>query len=106
MRQTSINPAMRAELAARYESGATIGDLAAWSGAHRQTVVRHLVRAGIELRRLGLTGKQAQIASDMYLDGFTLVEVAAELEVAASTVRRCLHGQGVSLRPAARRRIE
>jgi hypothetical protein len=41
----------------------------------------------------------------MHQGGLTLVEIAAELEVAASTVRRCLHGQGVALRPAARRRI-
>ena len=35
----------------------------------------------------------------------TLVEIAARLEVAASTVRRSLHGQGVVLRPPGRRRI-
>lgn len=104
-RQTSITPALRAELAARYEAGATIRELAAWSGAHRQTVVRHLARAGVELRRLGLTGEQAQNARDLYVEGSTLVEIAARLSVAASTIRSCLLRQGVRLRTAARRRI-
>jgi DNA-directed RNA polymerase specialized sigma24 family protein len=56
-RQTSITPTLRAELIARYEAGATIRELAAWSGAHRQTVVRHLARAEIKLRRLGPTAE-------------------------------------------------
>jgi hypothetical protein len=34
-RQTSITPTLCAELAVRYEAGATIRELAAWSGAHR-----------------------------------------------------------------------
>lgn len=70
-----------------------------------RAVVRHLVGGGVELRRLGLTGEQARTVSDMYLEGLTLVEIAARLEVAASTVRRSLHGQGVVLRPPGRRRI-
>lgn len=104
-RQTSIGPALRAELAARYEAGATIRELAAWSGAHRQTIVRHLVRAGVEPRRSGLTDKQPEVVRQLYSEGLTLVEIAIQLEVAASTVGRCLRRQGVALRPAARRRV-
>jgi hypothetical protein len=78
-RQTSITPTLRAELVARYEAGATIRELAAWSGAHRQTVVRHLVRAGIESRNQGLTCEQAKVAAGLYLDGLTLVEIASRL---------------------------
>ncbi len=40
-----------------FRSASIDRDLAAWSGAHRQTVVRRLVRAGVELRRVGLTRK-------------------------------------------------
>lgn len=104
-RQTSITPALRAELMARYEAGATIRQLAAWSGAHRQTIVRHLVRAGVELRRGGLTDQQSELVRQLYSDGLTLVEIGARLGVAASTVARCLRRQGVVLRPAARRRV-
>jgi DNA-directed RNA polymerase specialized sigma24 family protein len=48
----------------------------------------------VELRRLGLTGELARGASDRYVEGLTLVEIAAELGVAASTIRRSLLGQG------------
>jgi predicted transcriptional regulator len=96
---------MRDELAARYQAGATIRELAAWSGAHRQTVVRHVLRGGVELRRSGLSSEQARLASDLDLEGLTLVEIAGELQVAARTVRRSLHGHGVTLRPPRRRRI-
>jgi predicted transcriptional regulator len=87
--QTSITPALRAELAVRYEAGATIRELAVWSGAHRQTVVRHLVRKGVKLRRSGLTDEQAKAAERLYLEGMALVEIAAEFGVAASTIRSC-----------------
>lgn len=104
--QTSIAPALRAELATRYQTGATIRELAEWSGAHRETVVRHLVHAGTELRRGGLTAEQAQTARELYAEGFTLVEIAARLGVGASTVRRGLLRLGVILRPAGRRRLQ
>ena len=102
--QTSITPALRAELVARYEAGATIRELASWSGAHRQTIVRHLVRVGVELRRFGLDDDQTKAAVKLYRDGMTLAEIAAEFDVAASTVRSCLLRRKVALRPAARRR--
>lgn len=99
-RQTSITPALRAELAARYEAGSTIRELVVWCGAHRQTVVRHLVQAGIETRWMGLTDAQARSVPALYLDGLTLVEIAAQLGVAASTIRRRLLQQDVRFRPA------
>lgn len=104
-RQTSIGPELRAELAARYEAGATVRELASWSWAHRQTVVRHLIRAGVKLRDTGLSNEQDQIARSLYVDGLTLAEIADRLGVAASTIRSCLLRQEVRLRPAARRRI-
>jgi hypothetical protein len=39
------------------------------AGADRETVVRHLIRAGVQLRRLGLTEEQAMAAKRLYLDG-------------------------------------
>src|ERR1700737_1114125 len=42
-----------AKLATRSEAGATIRELAAWSGAHRQTVVRHLVQGRSRFARVG-----------------------------------------------------
>lgn len=96
---------MRAEMAARCEAGATIRELAAWSGAHRQTAIRHLVRAGLELRCRGLSVDEAEAVGRLYLEGRTLVEIASCYGVAASTIRTYLLRQGVFLRPAARRRM-
>lgn len=102
-RQTSITPELRVELAARYETGATIRELAAWSGAHRQTVVRHLVRAGAEFRQGGLTAEQSQKAEELYLGGVTLVEIADRYGVAASTIGSYLLRCGVAMHPPSRR---
>jgi hypothetical protein len=74
-----------------------------WSGARRETVVRHLVLAGIEFRRVGLTDEDSEKAQQLYLGGMTLAEIADSYGVAASTVRSCLLRQGVSMRPPARR---
>lgn len=104
-RQTSISPALRAELVARYEADATISELAVWTGAHRQTIVRHLVKGGVELRWSGLTGQRSEEAKRLYSEGLTLTEIAVCSGVAASTVGRCLRAHGVELRPAARRRV-
>lgn len=49
----------RQVLRQRLATGATLQELTVWSGAHRQTVVPHLVGAGVELRRRGLTQRQA-----------------------------------------------
>lgn len=73
--------------------------------AHPQTVVRHLVRAGVELRRLGLTDEQATAAVKSYREGMTVVEIGAGFDVAASAVRRYLLVRGVLLRPAGRWRL-
>jgi len=66
--------------------------------------MRHLVRAGVEFRRVGLSDEELVEAKQLYLDGLTLVEIATEYGVASSTVRSCLLRYGVLLRPAARRR--
>jgi DNA-binding transcriptional regulator LsrR (DeoR family) len=104
MRQTSVTPSQAAALADGYNAGATIAELAEDAGLHRQTVIRHLVRAGIELPRHGLTDEQARAAAELYVDGLTLVEVGARLGVSEGTIRTCLRRQGVARRPAGRRR--
>jgi Ni/Co efflux regulator RcnB len=103
--QTWIAPALRAKLAVRYEAGATVRKLVAWPGAHGETAVRHLVRAGVEFRRVGLTAEESAKATRMYLDGLTRVEIAASYDVAASTIHSCLLRQGVSMRPPSRRHV-
>ena len=69
-------------------------------------MIRHLVRAGIELSRRGLTDEQVQIAAELYVDGLTLAEVGERLGVSEGTIWTCLRRQGVARRPARRRRAQ
>ena len=53
-RQASpLSPAQVRSLVARYQAGATVGELAAELSAHRRTVSRHRTRARIQRRRRG-----------------------------------------------------
>ena len=69
-------------------------------------MIRHLVRAGFELSRRGLTDEQVQIAAELYVDGLTLAEVGERLGVSEGTIWTCLRRQGVARRPARRRRAQ
>lgn len=93
-RQTSLTPAEVETLASRYAEGATVAELASTCGAHRETVSRHLQRAGVRMRRRGLSSVQAEAAKQLYLNGLTLLEIESQLGAAAQ------HHQA----PSARRR--
>lgn len=54
---------------------------------------------------MGLTDEESEKATQLYRDGLTLAEIAAQYGVAASTVWSCLLRQGLQLRPAARCRV-
>lgn len=72
---------------------ATIRELAAWSGEHRRTVVRHLVRAGVELRCFGLTDEQARTAVKLYRDGLRWPKSpASSMWLPARFARACCVG--------------
>ena len=47
-----------AQLVAEYQAGADMKDLATRWGVHRTTVAGHLRRAGVDLRRQGLSDEQ------------------------------------------------
>lgn len=99
MRKTSFTPELRTELAARYEAGETIKALAASYGVGKETIMRHLVRAGVQTRRRGLTDEQASEAKRLYEDGATIAAIATKLGAAFSTVQSSLVRQGVAMRP-------
>lgn len=81
-----------------YEAGATINVVAAEFGVNRETVMRHLHRAGAKLRRQGLDEAGVARARELYLSGETLAKVGAALGVAPGTVGRYLRANGVVLR--------
>lgn len=60
--------------------------------------MRHLVAAGVQMRRRGLTGEQVEEAKQLYEKGLTIAEVAAQVESAFSIVRSALVAQGCEMR--------
>lgn len=52
--RNSVTPETAARMVALYEAGASTRQVAAEVGMHRQTVMRHLRRAGVTRYRVGL----------------------------------------------------
>lgn len=92
-------------MVAAYRRGVPVEELAASFGVNRTTVLRHVRRHGVPKRdRRTLRGADLDRAIGLYGAGRSADWIAAELEVAASTVRRALKDAGVSLRPGGRPR--
>jgi len=90
-----------AAVAAEYEHGRSLEDLAREFGVHRRTVADHLERLGIA-RRVNLpklTPTDIERAVSQYQAGDSLATVGKTLNVDASTVQRALKQAGVAIRP-------
>ncbi len=85
---------------ALHEAGASTRQVSAEVGMHRQTVMRHLRRAGVTRYRVGLDSAGAAQARRLYFEGHTLAEVGALLGVAPSTIGWYLKLDGISSRPS------
>ncbi|MGH9127471.1 MAG: helix-turn-helix domain-containing protein [Acidimicrobiales bacterium] len=80
-------------------------ELATSFRVNRTTVLGHVRRHGVPKRdRRALQGDEVDRAAQLYAGGQPADWVAAQLGVAASTVRRALKDAGVTLRPGGRRR--
>jgi DNA-binding CsgD family transcriptional regulator len=102
--QTFLRPAGAAALAADYEAGALVKDLAEKYGVHRSTVRAHLARRGQGRPKAEVLGPEAAAAAvGRYAAGSTLVEVAAGLGVGPRAVRRALADAGVGVRKPGQR---
>ncbi len=86
------------ELIRSYEAGQTIAALAMEYGVHPQTVSQHLKRAGVQLRRQGLTDEQKTEAERLYLTGRSLKQIAEVFACDAETIRQTLKSRGVRMR--------
>jgi DNA-binding MarR family transcriptional regulator len=87
-----------AELIARYQDGDTVYVLAERFKLHRQTVSGVLERHGIPRRYNKLTGKDLDLAVQLYTEGTSLDVVGERLGVEASTVSRALRKAEVTIR--------
>jgi DNA-directed RNA polymerase specialized sigma24 family protein len=95
-----LNPDEQAELVVLYQAGASMLELSRKFETHRNTVVAHLRRAGVEIRpQRKMTPRLLDRAKLLYADGHSLTEVGKQLDVEASTVGKALKHAGVKLRP-------
>lgn len=85
-------------LGTRYQSGATVYDLADEFQISRETVSRHLKAAGVQMRRRSLTPDQVEQAARLYADGLSLMDIGSQLHVHGSTVNLVLRRHGVTMR--------
>jgi DNA invertase Pin-like site-specific DNA recombinase len=88
--QRRLTKAQLTEMAARYEEGATVYELAAEFGCHRTTVAERLKKAGISMRGQSPTPEVIDSMVRLYASGLSLLEVGKQFGFSANTVRKCL----------------
>jgi DNA-binding transcriptional regulator LsrR (DeoR family) len=86
-----------AQLRVDYEAGKPARTIAEEYKVDRATMMRHLRKTGVTIRRQGLTEAQAEQAAVMYRSGMTQTQVAAKFGVSQKTVGRYLHLLGVQM---------
>jgi DNA-directed RNA polymerase specialized sigma24 family protein len=96
--QRRLSARQTAELVAEYQAGADMKELAVRWQAHRTTVAAHPRRAGVELRRQGLSEEQVDEAARLYGEGWSLQRLADRFGCDAETVRTYLRSTGTRLR--------
>lgn len=98
MVQTLLTDAQVSELVAAYVAGADTSELSERFGIHRRTVVAHLVRQSVPLRRRGLARQYVNEAARLYESGLSLSDIGLRFGASAGTVRRVLIAHGVTMR--------
>jgi DNA-binding transcriptional regulator LsrR (DeoR family) len=99
MHPTSYTSELVARLRADYEAGKAARAIAEEHKVDRATMMRHLRKAGVIIRRQGLSDAQAEQAAAMYRSGMTQAQIAAEFGVSQKTAGRYLHLVEVGIRP-------
>ena len=89
-RQRRLTKAQVVEMAARYQEGATVYELATEFGCHRATVSERLKKAGITMRLQSPTSEVIDSMVRLYASGLSHLEVGKQLGFCANTVRNCL----------------
>ncbi len=94
-----LEPALRKQIAAEYESGAATPSLCESYGLSKTGVLRVLRDEGVPLRRRPLTSDQVELATKMYEHGHPIAAIATRLDTSYNNVRQRLIKEGVPLRP-------
>jgi hypothetical protein len=87
-----------AELAASYEAGATVYELALRFKIHRVTVAQHLHRLGVKTRAPRLDESHIAEAARLYELGWSLARIGRRFQADPSTVWRALRARGIRMR--------
>lgn len=94
-----LDPAVIAEITAKYRDGATTPALCAEYSVSKGGLLKLLRDEGVQLRCQPLTAEQIEQASKMYLGGTSLAAIATHLDVSYNGVRQALIRAGVERRP-------
>ena len=97
-RQRRLTKAQVIEIAARYEEGATVYELAADFGCNRTTVAARLKKAGIVMRLQPSSKEVVHEMVRLYQSGLSLADVGFQVGTSAGTVLRYLSDHGVRTR--------
>ena len=89
-RQRWLTRAQVIEMAARYEEGATVYELAAEFGCNRTTVSARLKKVGIVMRLQSPGAAAIESMASLYQTGLSYVEIGRQLGYSAIIVRKYL----------------
>ena len=92
-RQRRLTGAQVAEMATKYQAGATVYELAAEFGCHRATVAERLKKAGIMMRGQSPNPEEIDSMARLVASGLSPEAVGKQLGFCANTVRNCLRGR-------------
>lgn len=98
-----LEPDVLARLIADYESGVSSTELQRTYRLSKGSVLKLLGESGVAKRRKPLAEDEVAGMSELYTQGCTIREIAAEVGHAKTTVQDALERSGVEMRPAARR---
>jgi hypothetical protein len=87
------------QIIAKYQSGVSTNQLMTEHHLAKRTISALLKANGVQLRRQGLTDKQAMEAADLYQAGYSLARIAHHFDdISPTTVLRVLRKRGILIR--------
>jgi len=93
--QRRLTEAQVVKMAARYQEGATVYELAAEFGCNRTTVASRLKKGGVATRGKSPTSADLDSMVKLYASGLSPLEVGKQLGFCANTVRNSLRGRQI-----------
>lgn len=98
--EKQLHAATEQAIAAEYQAGRTMKEIAIQHGIHRVTVSEVLDRTGTSKRPKGMSPSQVDMAARLYCSGLSLASVGEQLGFDATTIRTMLLRHGIRTRDA------